>query len=682
MSKKFLTTMLIFTFSLTFFGCGGETASETADAGKPGDAANEAEMDETEKYGDLDGGNVGDGDDITFEDDVSDENIDGGDGDFVGDDDIPGDDDADADIAKDDDDNDDNDAAEEPPLNYYGFVSYYGEEFAPLDDAFGVIKSLGAGWSQAEGPNMLSKAATWGIVEPVEGEYDFSSLDWVKEAYAQGVQVLLTINTGHDNIAEVNYSPYVTCDPPDKPENSCNCVPDDFNHWYQFVFKVVEHFDGKNGAPEVLYFQSMNEVALEKYYRGTKEQIYGGGESVVIHRNNGLGDIELPAAWIPVAYIAVHDANPKAKYVAGACTPGYGYPWAEMFEAHLNGASGEELVAIAERYNIFLAAQKIYENFEKTDFKRNLEFCLHSFLHSQYYDVYATHWYHPAGTVGFTEAMKYVKKKLATLDVEKPLWMTGTGIFLNLFEEPKEARLAYYLMKTLTGAYLAGVNWFDYSVLSDFVGTSKIGLYAPPSYRLRYSAADTFSMLSRIFSDDRSFKFVESYSPEDDVALHKFKISRYATGASGYAAIGWCLDEEPQNLLNYKNPDCPKEIEIAKYLGIPPESAVAIYNYKGDLIFAGASETIFATFDEAPFLIAFGDDADGDKIPDISDNCPYASNEEQLDKGSEGEIIIGVENIAIDAPDGIGYVCDNCPSISNRDQKDGNQNGIGDACEK
>lgn len=58
-------------------------------------------------------------------------------------------------------------------------------------------------------------------------------------------------------------------------------------------------------------------------------------------------------------------------------------------------------------------------------------------------------------------------------------------------------------------------------------------------------------------------------------------------------------------------------------------------------------------------------DADGDGMPNLSDNCPYVSNPDQFE--SDG--------------DGVGDACDNCPSVQNTDQADSDGNGIGDACD-
>jgi hypothetical protein len=58
-------------------------------------------------------------------------------------------------------------------------------------------------------------------------------------------------------------------------------------------------------------------------------------------------------------------------------------------------------------------------------------------------------------------------------------------------------------------------------------------------------------------------------------------------------------------------------------------------------------------------------DADGDGVPDASDNCPSVVNPLQQDLDG----------------DGIGDACDNCPATPNPDQADTNGDGVGDACE-
>ncbi|MFT5042108.1 MAG: putative repeat protein (TIGR01451 family) [Hyphomicrobiaceae bacterium] len=70
------------------------------------------------------------------------------------------------------------------------------------------------------------------------------------------------------------------------------------------------------------------------------------------------------------------------------------------------------------------------------------------------------------------------------------------------------------------------------------------------------------------------------------------------------------------------------------------------------------------------------DDADGDGIPDVDDNCPLIANTDQADADSDG-----IGDVCEDADgDGIPDVDDNCPLIANTDQADADSDGTGDVC--
>lgn len=91
------------------------------------------------------------------------------------------------------------------------------------------------------------------------------------------------------------------------------------------------------------------------------------------------------------------------------------------------------------------------------------------------------------------------------------------------------------------------------------------------------------------------------------------------------------------------------------------------------------------------------DDDDGDGIPDSIDPCPKFSNVDNApcnDSDNDGFADNdGLGNIIDLCPfckstantdddgDGIGDACDNCPSVFNSDQRDSDQNGRGDACD-
>lgn len=71
-------------------------------------------------------------------------------------------------------------------------------------------------------------------------------------------------------------------------------------------------------------------------------------------------------------------------------------------------------------------------------------------------------------------------------------------------------------------------------------------------------------------------------------------------------------------------------------------------------------------------------DSDGDGVPDLSDNCPNASNPGQsdVDHDSLGDVCDSDND-----NDGISNAADNCPLTSNHDQLDTDGDGIGDACD-
>ncbi|WP_299884084.1 choice-of-anchor B family protein [uncultured Lacinutrix sp.] len=80
--------------------------------------------------------------------------------------------------------------------------------------------------------------------------------------------------------------------------------------------------------------------------------------------------------------------------------------------------------------------------------------------------------------------------------------------------------------------------------------------------------------------------------------------------------------------------------------------------------------------DDNSTLTAFPDQ-DNDGVADISDNCPEASNPDQLDSNDNG-----IGDVCDDRDgDGVMDNIDNCPNQANPDQLDLNSDGIGDICE-
>lgn len=81
-----------------------------------------------------------------------------------------------------------------------------------------------------------------------------------------------------------------------------------------------------------------------------------------------------------------------------------------------------------------------------------------------------------------------------------------------------------------------------------------------------------------------------------------------------------------------------------------------------DRVLGGNSDTFLARFTSGG---GGAPDADGDGVPDSSDNCPAVANPGQQDGDGDGD----------------GDACDNCPTVANPSQVDTDGDGTGDACE-
>lgn len=79
----------------------------------------------------------------------------------------------------------------------------------------------------------------------------------------------------------------------------------------------------------------------------------------------------------------------------------------------------------------------------------------------------------------------------------------------------------------------------------------------------------------------------------------------------------------------------------------------------------GCGCSVWVSYTDDGVTLAYTDDADGDGKADDKDNCPFASNREQVD--GDG--------------DGVGDVCDNCSALANFQQRDADGDGIGDDCD-
>jgi hypothetical protein len=107
-------------------------------------------------------------------------------------------------------------------------------------------------------------------------------------------------------------------------------------------------------------------------------------------------------------------------------------------------------------------------------------------------------------------------------------------------------------------------------------------------------------------------------------------------------------------LANGTNPEC-----LDPSCGTPKEQG------GGCGCGCGCGCSVWVAYTDDGKTLAYTDDADGDGKGDSVDNCPFASNRDQLD--SDG--------------DGVGSSCDNCSGASNFSQLDTDGDGQGDTCD-
>ncbi|MGZ8843010.1 MAG: thrombospondin type 3 repeat-containing protein [Pyrinomonadaceae bacterium] len=116
-------------------------------------------------------------------------------------------------------------------------------------------------------------------------------------------------------------------------------------------------------------------------------------------------------------------------------------------------------------------------------------------------------------------------------------------------------------------------------------------------------------------------------------------------------------------------------------IGVPYGIAIGDFNNDGRQDFVVSN----ADWNNATMAIRVGDcgvapdpDADGDGVPDATDNCPSAANPDQLNTDADAQ---GNACDSDDDNDGVLDTTDNCPLTPNVSQEDADHDGLGNACD-
>ncbi|GEM_PF-2675141 len=250
----------------------------------------------------------------------------------------------------------------------------------------------------------------WARIEPINDQYNWTEMDeTVKSANERNIEVL-------------GYFAYM----PEWAKNMANpkcrettpkgipadpCEPIHWDDFTQFARNVAERYDGNHGHGEMRYIELWNEV-----------QGFGWMNSKEYE------------PWLKQGYQAVKEGNPNVRVLVGAVHSPID------FGGGKSGQTTEEFIAAMFRD------------------------------YSQYYDIFNFHIYQRRDGV-IEEAVNYMKGRMETYNVNKPIWITETATYWpNVTCDNLEWRneIARGIVKRYAQALGNGVDkvfWYAFSAL-------------------------------------------------------------------------------------------------------------------------------------------------------------------------------------------------------------------------
>ena len=446
------------------------------------------------------------------------------------------------------------------------------------------------------------ESAWWGGsaggVERTFGVYTFDDIDAaVRTAESRGVNVFLMIKTGGGSQVQSDWVDYDTpCDTCEginpgvqtsyPPRDIPDPPMDGYQHFYNFVYAVVDHFDGSNGVPEIRYYEFQSEADAPYFFYGSWEQYWGGEETVEIERAEGLGNDLLPRGLMPVFARAVRDGNPDALIVAGSYT---------------------DTAMVNYQYGIAR--------------ERMMEFGDRMYANTGYWDILGVHAWNgyeiPLVNYYFETYTQWFFDKLVDLGLDREVWFTELGLLAC----GSQTVLAETMVKNITTALHKGADrllFFPNRGQPTGIGPAIYHLYTGEgeSTHLDQEMTETWRFLTRAFQDKTA------YAAPAQVDVGSVRLLPFDFNGSMLAAA-WC------------ETDCGdgQVVDLAALFGLAGGDFVVFDYLGGNPQFPAAPEV---TVTAHPILLAWGIDTDGDQFPDPADTCPGESDPDQLDTDGDG----------------------------------------------
>jgi len=431
-------------------------------------------------------------------------------------------------------------------------------------------------------------AALWGEIQPVHiDSFYWDDLDaWVHEIHSEGYHMLLTIRTGGDS---TSFHPCKWTDHSHEPDvhpilppnfilyKEASFPPRDYQEWYDFVYAVVERYDGTHTdgggtlLPEIRYFETQAENDISLYWYGTKEEYYD--------------------QFLPTFYRAVHDANPDAVVIGGSVTgEGTGLT---IIDAMIKAASDTSAIIDCYHHYFYDADNVTWEDImtENTASQRRIEFVKYSFKavgDVVYYDKRGFHNYERWNTV--KDHMAFERDQMAIQGYSRPLWGTEVGIFdPQTFPLVPEHIHAEQYQKKMILQLAEGVEWFCFAPMTSNPNNFLTSIFSP-----MYSLVPFGTPEARELRD--AFAFIAGKI--DEVTGYIFDHEETIAGVSFYHFKSNLYDNTFIATWAREGETSTATIDIPEDL-----DSLIVFNYLGIPSYPTLSDSLTLTYTERPTFI-------------------------------------------------------------------------------